>query len=126
MSLIYRMEKGGPLTAQEVDDNFRQLDVRLKDLEQRNPERKLNHIKLENDHIILYDQAGVEISRAKIPVISLNPRGHWQPYEAYARNDLITYQNVVHLCMRSHKPGDFEEENWQLLFKTQEVKHDEK
>ncbi len=124
MSIIYRSEKGGPLTAQEVDDNFRELDTRVKALERHYPDRKIHEIKLEGDTIVLYDGAGIEMSRAKVPMVGLNPRGSWQPDTAYARNDLMTHQGVAYICVHTHKPGNFNGEDWLQLFNN-EVKHEE-
>jgi len=125
MSIIYRQEKGAPLTAQEVDDNFRQLDERVRTLERHYPDRKIHQIKLEGDVIVIYDSAGEVMSSAKVPLLSLNPRGEWQPREAYARNDLITHQDVAYICSHTQKPGTFNPEHWQVLMKfNQENKHE--
>lgn len=114
MSLIYRTEKGAPLSAKELDDNFRQLHGRIKELE--NAERVIHRISASEDHLILKDSAGVEISRVKIPVISLNSRGEWRDDVPYARNDLVTYLGDVMICTHSHGPSTFNITNWQKLF----------
>lgn len=116
MSLIYRSEKGAPLTAQEVDDNFRQLDARIKTLERHYPDRKVHEVKLEGDAIVIYDNAGAEMSRAQLPLLSLTPRGVWKNDTAYARNDLVTYQGHAYVCVHTHKPGVFKQEDWLKLY----------
>lgn len=124
MSIIYRSEKGGPLTAQEVDDNFRHLEKRLRALESHYPDRKIHEIRLEGDAVVIYDSAGLEMSRAQVPLIGLNPRGVWDKEAGYARNDLITYQGEPYICVRNHKPGNFNGEDWLQLF-SQEVRNAE-
>lgn len=120
--MIYRSEKGAPLTAQEVDDNFRQLDTRIKSLERHYPDRKVHEVKVEGDAIVIYDNAGVEMSRAQLPLLALNPRGPWHRDTAYARNDLVTYQGAAYVCVHTHKPGVFKEESWLKLMQN-EVNH---
>lgn len=114
MSLTYRIEKGAPLSAKELDDNFRQLHERIHELE--NAERIIHRIELNGEDLLLRDHAGVEISRIKIPVVSLNSRGEWRDDVPYARNDLITYLGDVFICLNSHGPSNFNHTDWQKLF----------
>ena len=121
MSIIYREEKGAPLTAQELDGNFHDLDERIKALERQSPDRKIHEIKFQGDWVVIYDNAGQVVSQTKMPLISLNPKGQWQETQAYVRNDLIAYQGITYICSKSHSPSAFSAENWQKLY---EEKHD--
>jgi spore germination cell wall hydrolase CwlJ-like protein len=56
----------------------------------------------------------------------LNPKGLWRQDIAYARNDLITYQDAAYICVLTHSPSQFNPDQWQLLMKfNQEVKHED-
>ncbi len=71
MTLIYREEKGMPLTVTEMDGNFRDLDERLKKLESYDP-RTIPPLRVESEgHILIFkDQFGEIIGKCPLPIPS--------------------------------------------------------
>lgn len=122
MAIIYRSEKGCALSADEVDGNFRDLDQRIKELEKNDMGRRLEQIVQQGDLLIMQDQVGGELGRAKIPIISLNPRGEWQSNADYIPNDVVTYKSAAYICHKHHRSEEFEPSKWQLLLK---LKHED-
>lgn len=59
MTLTYRSNKGAPLTADEIDDNFRELDARLHSLENHEPHDERKDTQIPFPSLPLYDRANV-------------------------------------------------------------------
>ena len=59
MTLTYRSDKGAPLTANEIDDNFRELEIRLHALENHEPHDEKEGAQLSFPFLPLYDKAHV-------------------------------------------------------------------
>ena len=117
MGIIYREEKGEPLTSADVDGNFRELEQRLRELEKLPATRGVHRVIQQKDTLVFEDAAGLELGKAKIPIIALNPRGTWKSKEDYAPNDVVTHENAAYLCLRHHKSEKFGQGDWQVLFK---------
>lgn len=115
MSIIYRQEKGAPLTAREMDDNFHELEDRIRKLEASHPHQQIDSIEMEEDHMAIKDAVGQVMHRIKLPCLGLKPRGNWQRQRAYAVNDLVNRPEGTYICMQSHQPEEFAPEHWQPL-----------
>jgi len=72
MTIIYRAEKGSPLSIDEIDGNFRALDKRLKSLEDH-PERGegLGKIDLRDNQITFRGTFGTDFGTFPFPSLLL-------------------------------------------------------
>lgn len=71
MTLIYREEKGMPLTVSEMDGNFRDLDKRLQKLEADEPRKGPSfHVEAEGHILIFKDPFGEIIGKCPLPIPS--------------------------------------------------------
>ena len=103
MSITYRAEKGAPLTAAEIDGNFKELDARLKILEDH-PEagEGLGKIQVHEDQITLTGTFGTDFGTFSLPKESLRPCGAWLPNTPYQKLDLVTADSVLYCCLKDH------------------------
>ncbi|MBA3813258.1 MAG: hypothetical protein H0X26_02005 [Alphaproteobacteria bacterium] len=107
MTITYRAEKGSPLTAREIDDNFRELETRLAAIAD-NPEggESLGKIQVEGDQIHFRGTFGANFGTFTLPKASLNPRGPWLPQTPYKKLDVVTIQNAAEnslsCCIADH------------------------
>ncbi len=66
--IIYRTEKGAPLTAEEIDGNFRELVARLKPIEAHlESEEGLGQILVQGDQMTLMGTFGKEFGTFTLP-----------------------------------------------------------
>ncbi|MBY0501449.1 MAG: hypothetical protein K2P93_05550 [Alphaproteobacteria bacterium] len=103
MSIIYRATKGAPLSADEIDGNFKELEERLTHLEEH-PERGegIGKIQVVNDQMTLIGTFGSDFGTFYLPKASLNPCGSWTSQIPYQKLDLVTYENTLYCCVRDH------------------------
>ncbi|MDR1475246.1 MAG: hypothetical protein LBI30_01840 [Holosporales bacterium] len=120
MSITYRNIKSIPLTSDEVDENFRNLDSRLSALENRQDNvEAISRIDQEFNVLKFFTNKGREIGRVTIPPFQLNPQGDWRPGTRYAKNDLVSKgDGQVWICLSPHTAEDWRKDagNWVLLF----------
>ncbi len=103
--IIYRQEKGSPLSIVEIDNNFRELDSRLNSLEGGESINTLSAISLEGVELVFKNHAGDEIYRAEMPMLTFNPTGVWQSNKQYEVYDLCTINKTIYYCRTSHISG---------------------
>lgn len=86
MTLIYRDEKGSPLTIQEIDGNFRELETRINTLSDAQEQTEgLGKISIEGDQIRFTGIFGTDFGSVTLPKAQLNlpspPNGSPPLYE---------------------------------------------
>jgi len=121
MGIIYRHQKKEPLTIEEMDGNFANLDGRLKHLEMNPPLAEgIASLSQEGDQITVYGTFGHILGRITLPKAFPNPRGKWQTETAYCVLDWVQGKGGVYSCIVPHTSTDFEEdqEKWVLVFET--------
>lgn len=107
MPIIYRAAKGAPLTADEVDGNFKDLDDRLKTLEETPPDAEgIASVFLENDHMTLKGTHGNTFGPFPLPKIFWKPRGPWQKETLYAPFDVVAHGKSLFSCLTGHTSGE--------------------
>ncbi len=68
MGIIYREEKGSPLTAQELDGNFRELEKRLSQLEETNETSEgIGNISYQNETLTITGSFGTDFGSFPLP-----------------------------------------------------------
>lgn len=103
MTITYRGEKGSPLTVQEIDDNFRELETRLNIFEDHSEAgESLGKIYIEGDQINFKGTFGTDFGTFTLPKANLNPCGVWARQTPYRKLDLVTAENALHCCINAH------------------------
>jgi hypothetical protein len=116
--LTYRIEKGSPLMAEEMDGNFRDLDERLKILENHlEAGEGIGKIFSQGDQLIIMGSQGTELGTFSLPKMTLSPRGTWNPEVSYLSLDLVTHAHTLYYCLKDHTSKNWEEDNslWQQI-----------
>lgn len=122
MSLVYRENKGAPLTVQEIDGNFAFLNQRLELIENGRSigVDGIDRIEQDGSTVLFFGTSGAQIGSIQIPA-GLQFRGNWKMGEFYTRGDVISYQNSSYVCLISHTSSvetiyqDIELERWAVL-----------
>lgn len=103
MTITYRHEKGSPLTVQEIDCNFKELEQRLNALEDHlEVGEGLGKIHMEGDKISFLGTFGTDFGTHSLPKASLNPCGAWVTQTPYKQLDLVTVENALYCCLTEH------------------------
>lgn len=121
MAIIYRLEKGSPLTTEEMDNNFRELHQRLEKLEYRQADTGVGwggHIELQGDTLIFLSATDDILSQIKLPLPYFHPRGQWQSQQTYAAYDVVNTGKQAYCCLNAHKSSEQfsqDQHHWRLL-----------
>lgn len=117
--IIYRAQKGAPLSFEEMDNNFRELDTRLSRLEAlKDSVEGIGRIDGHDDHITITGTLGSDFGTFPLPKANLKPRGIWAPKETYKKGDLVTHHQTFAVCLMDHTSSLWDEELtcWQDIF----------
>lgn len=92
MTITYRSEKGSPLTSDEVDENFHDLDDRVVDLETNPPlPVSVSNVTETETTFTIWLSDGTSFGPFTKPVGRVKWRGEWQPNTGYFQNDVLYY-----------------------------------
>ena len=119
MTLTYRLLKGAPLTAAEVDDNFRTLDERLTDLETKQASHGPITCSTERaGEITFKNDMGDVVATVSLPIPKMTPRGLWNSQTPYDFWHICTHDHRIYICHTPHMSGArFDgDTHWALLF----------
>ncbi len=119
MTIIYRAQKGAPLTMEEIDGNFKDLDTRLEAIEEHTLEvGGISRILLEGDELVIQGTNHSTLGRVRLPMPQFFGRGEWEAQQHYNVYDLIRHEASLYLCLKAHQSASFEQENnyWQVLW----------
>ena len=125
MTITYRNLKGAPLSADELDQNFRELQDRLEALEVSSSAQNLGgvtRIFQEGRDIAFENQAREIIGRLTLPQLQLRPRGAWAPQTEYAFYDVCLFEGKTYLCNSAHQSGEAftdHASSWGVIFSTE-------
>ncbi len=111
--IIYRHEKGAPLTSEEVDGNFHELAARLKALEDHpGMGEGIGKVRVQGHHMTLIGTFGTDFGTFSLPVPTLAFRGAWQPQTPYRRLEFVTHAYGLYVCVHDHQSQTWEGERW--------------
>jgi hypothetical protein len=112
--ITYRLEKGSALTLLEIDNNFRELEQRLKNLEDKEFDSALS---VEQKEDILIFKYGQTISHIVLPKFQPIFKGSWIANCNYRIGCWVYLNQKLYACTAPHTSGDtFEATFWQLVF----------
>jgi len=120
MPIIYRRDKGGPLTIEEVDGNFANLDRRLQHLETAGIQAEgIGRIRQEGEIIEITGTRGTIFGRFILPKVIPNPKGAWQTDTHYALLDWVQREGGLYACVLPHHSRLFADDlrsgYWKIL-----------
>ncbi|GAO98220.1 hypothetical protein Cva_00868 [Caedimonas varicaedens] len=117
MPIIYRHQKNAPLTSDEIDGNFEELLKRVEALEETpNPSEGIGKIEQKGDILYISGNQGTFFGQFKLPALSYNLRGRWEPNTPYALYDVVVMDAKTWVCVRAHDSvPEFEQESWKIL-----------
>ncbi|ARN84322.1 hypothetical protein [Candidatus Nucleicultrix amoebiphila] len=119
MPIIYRKDKGSPLSFEELDGNFLDLDKRLRSLECKEVYGEgIATISREGDQLVFKNSLGEKVGQCTLPMPILKATGPWKSDTDYCIHDLISHGQLTLLCIKSHRSSSrFEDHQhcWQTL-----------
>jgi hypothetical protein len=116
--ITYRSQKGAPLTAEEVDGNFRELETRVKVLEDHKEITEgIGKITVQGDQMTIAGTFGADFGTFSLPKAGFKPHGAWISQIAYHKLDLVTYEGGLFLCLNDHSSKTWDQEGafWQEI-----------
>lgn len=113
--ITYRLEKGSPLSILEIDNNFRNLDQRLTDLEEH---PTVPTISIEQQEDVLIFKVNQEtVSHIVLPKFQPMFKGLWQKNTPYQPGCWVSYNRRLYACQSFHTTSEtFDLSFWQLIF----------
>ncbi|MEH0002235.1 MAG: hypothetical protein V6Z78_01480 [Holosporaceae bacterium] len=123
MTLTLRAEKGTTLTAQEVDQNFEELEGRLLRLEEDvfQPDT-FQDITQQGNQIVIHSTSGKTFGPFHLQVSPFSIKGRWTKQTSYQPNDFAQNKETLYVCTQKHTSDetfaqDLENGYWQTCFK---------
>lgn len=126
MSIIYRLEKGAPITSAELDGNFKELITRIEKLEERYVPKLLTieRIELVGGDLCFYDTMQQVLAKIALPLPRLVARGEWQAQVPYSVSDMVAVAHKLYVCTQAHQSAtSFVEDqtHWAVLIDFSEL-----
>lgn len=118
MPIITRAEKGAPLTSQEIDGNFKELETRIDHLtDHQEAGEGIGKIYLEGDQLHIIGTFGTDFGIFTLPKANLNPCGPWASQMPYKKLDLVTSDNALSCCIADHTSTEWTQDHlfWTLI-----------
>ena len=130
MPITYWKNHKSPLSPEEVDANFAELESRVASLEHpKVPYREIANIALDGNKLIFEGIEGIKFPPLTLPILSWRPRGEWKPEHPYFAWDVIAFDGSLYVCEKSHvsrkediKMDGLEAIYWTLLVKKMPIK----
>jgi len=115
MTITLRKTKGFPLTVEELDGNFEDLDQRFQ-LFEKNPEKLETPAEffIEKNIFFIKGSKGTILAKALLPEPKLAFKGKWQSKTPYDVNDLVIHEGKLMICQTDTKSKIFKENCWTL------------
>lgn len=116
--ITYRTQKGAPLTAEEVDGNFKELETRLKVLEDHKEiTESIGKITVQGDQMTINGTFGTNFGTFPLPKAAFKSRGSWVAQTVYHKLDIVTYEGGLFLCLNDHSSKTWGQEGgfWQEI-----------
>ena len=121
MTLTLRKNKNAPLTIEELDGNFENLDTRLNVFEKQTEKLEIpSEFLVENGTFLIKGSKGSLLGKVPLPSPKLSFKGTWKPEINYTVNDLITHKQQLLMCKISHKTKTFDKIHWEVVLESPE------
>lgn len=120
--MIYRSEKGSPLSMQELDGNFKELFRMIQELHHQNMSEKiipesLKAVHQDGDKIMFEGTCGTDLGTVTLPTITPHIRGDWKKEEYYCVHDWVVFEHKTYTCIAHHVAENFAKEiaKWRVV-----------
>lgn len=121
MPIVYRQDKCGPLSIEELDSNFRHLDERLRTLEASTILGEgVDRIEQDGDVVTIITQFGRVLGKFILPKCYPSVQGKWRSNTPYVKNDWVYLGKAMYICVNPHNSSEsleMDAHNWQVIFK---------
>lgn len=123
MPVVYRHQKGAPLTSDEIDGNFEELLKRIETLEiTPTPAEGIKEIEQNGDTLNITGSYGTSFGHFKLPLLTYTMRGKWEANTSYAAYNVVAKDAQTWVCVTTHHSGaQFEEQNWKVFLDLSEA-----
>lgn len=116
MTLILRHIKQSPLTSDEMDGNFEDLDRRLKRFEtQTETLEGIQSLKMNEGKMVITGTQGSLLGEVPLPVPSVTFKGQWKPGAPYMPHDIVNHEEEILLCISATDQEVFTPQEWVCL-----------
>lgn len=116
----YGAVKGKSLSEEDLDTNFKELELRIDKLEKEKQLGMANlTLRLEGD-LLIQDDGLSQKTLGRLPMVSLNPKGLWRTGNSYMPFDLVLDEGEIFFCQHAHISKETREQDsalWTLFFK---------
>ena len=119
MGIIYRHQKKEPLTIEEMDGNFANLEARVNSLERHPPlVEGIANVSQEGDLLKIHGTLGSLLGQVRLPKAFPTHKGKWQANTMYRVLDWVQMKPGVYSCIQAHTSSEFNAdlEKWVLVF----------
>ena len=109
--ITYRTQKGAPLTVEEMDGNFKELEERIKVLEAHlDSGEGIGQIRAQGDTMKILGTFGTDFGTFSLPKAIFTPRGPWAPQTTYQTLDVVSHDNGLYYCVSAHSSHHWEQD----------------
>lgn len=117
MPLTLRYQKKSPLTIEELDGNFEDLDKRIRRFENHSEALEgIGDITSKEGKLVIMSNKGSLLGEIALPSPKLQFKGKWQAQKPYFMNDLVTQEGKLLLCINPHSKETYSFEDWESVF----------
>ncbi len=118
MPLTYRNQKGAPLTVEELDSNFKELEGRIQNLENHTGET-IGKVELEGNQLTFMGSYGTIFGTVTLPKVEVQQT--YPPLPVYEKDTLPTSEQVGRFALLMSAEGlaliFFDGQKWNTLKK---------
>lgn len=118
MALVFREEKGAPLTIKEIDGNFRHLQKSVGDIAKAPPYvESVGKVEQEGDVLRVIGTLGTNLGEVRLPKFRPQVNGEWVVNKNYLIGDWMRREGHLYQCLKTHKSKTFEADmaHWELV-----------
>ncbi len=113
--ITYRLEKGAPLTIEELDENFKTLETSIENLQAQIAPIELKAI--QDGDVLIFKNNTEDIGHIVLPKFAPNFKGKWQALGSYQTGDWVFFAKKLYACIKTHAATEtIDEQNWILIF----------
>jgi hypothetical protein len=122
MGIVFRQEKGSPLSIEEMDGNFKDLHERVIFLENHPLQAEgIGKIEQEQDLLKITGTFGSNLGTFILPKVLPRLCGMWKEQTMYRQTDWVQKEKNLYVCTHSHQSENFSEDlkkdYWVLAYK---------
>ncbi|MGB0934832.1 MAG: hypothetical protein ACPGXY_02075 [Alphaproteobacteria bacterium] len=119
MTITYRGQKGAPLTIEEMDANFRELEEAIEKLRKAPVQAEsIQDVRVDEDQLTFIGSQGTQYPAVTMPTVPFKARGRWQATQSYIKHDVVMHETSLFACTKAHTASENftrDSKMWQVL-----------